>query len=80
MIRPFTTAGYGENVPTVVFDRAEDYAETRLHCPFFWRRFGIGSTAEGTISVFGRRKESDVDLVVLTSEDDAGSNFAETSR
>ena len=71
---------YGENVPTVVFDRSEDYAETRLHCPFLWRRFDIGSTADGKISVLGRRKESDDDLVVLTSEDDSGSNFTESSR
>ena len=67
-------------MPTVVFDRAEDYAETRLHCPFLWRRFGIGSTADGAISVLGRRRESDVDLVVLTSKDAAGSSFAESSR
>ena len=63
-----------------MFDRADDYAETRLHCPFLWRRFGIGSTADGAISVLGRRKESDTDLVVLTSKDDAGSSFAESSR
>ena len=68
-------------MPTVVFDRSEDYAETRLHCPFLWRRFDIGSTADGgKISVLGRRKESDDDLVVLTSEDDSGSNFTESSR
>ena len=67
-------------MPTTVFDRAEDYAETRLHCPFFWRRFSIGSKADGTISVLGRRKESDADIVVLTSENEVGSNFIESSR
>ena len=73
--------GYGDHVPPVVFDRADDYAETRLHYPSLWRRFDIGSTADrGAISVLGRMKESDTDLVVLTSEDDSGSNFTESSR
>ena len=67
-------------MPTAVFDRADDYAEARLHCPILWRRFSIGSTADGSISVLGRRRDSDADVVVLTSGDDKGSNFIESSR
>ena len=42
----------------------------------------IGSTCDGSISLLGRRREADTELVVLTASggDEAGSNFVESSR
>jgi hypothetical protein len=76
------SAVYNENSPTAVFkkisqdeDEVEDggYEEARLHCPHLWNRNHIcGCGADdggGGITVLGRKREGDTDLLVLRSDD-----------